>query len=441
MTTYKTHLNPDDIPIALEQLLPPDQIRELAKKTSFIERDRVIDPVAWVWNMVLGFGVKVQRTLASLKRSYNSRANAHLSDGSWFERFTPEQADFMKANVRLAMSQMAGEANNSLNERLKMFDDILIQDSTVIRLHKALAKKWPPTRTRTVAAGVKVAMLISAVANGPRSIAIHGERTAEIKTIRVGPWIKNRILLMDLGFSKFQLYARIVENGGYFVSRLKDNGNPLFLSSFKVHRGASIDLAGKRWNDVKDKVMREVLDAEVEVALKRRKYAGKQSLDTLKLRMVAVFNPEAGQYHAYLTNIPHDVLCAEDIAALYRVRWEIELVFKELKSRYSLDTIKTTKAFIVEGLIWTAILTMLVSRRLYHLLKDSAPPEKVARYTQLRWANTFAETATDLLLSMLGHLGLGSPYKDGFESLARLYEQLTLDPHVNRKRLSDGWWS
>ena len=41
----------------------------------------------------------------------------------------------------------------------------------------------------------------------------------------------------------------------------------------------------------------------------------------------------------YLTNIPVEILAAEDIARLYAARWEIELIFKELKSHYRMDQI------------------------------------------------------------------------------------------------------
>jgi IS4 transposase len=99
------------------------------------------------------------------------------------------------------------EQNKVLNEKISKFKDVLIQDSTIIRLHKSLAKKFPAARSRTVAAGVKVSMLVSAVANGPKNIGIFAERANELKTLRIGPWIKDRILLIDLGFFKHQLFA------------------------------------------------------------------------------------------------------------------------------------------------------------------------------------------------------------------------------------------
>ena len=63
--------------------------------------------------------------------------------------------------------------------------------------------------------------MVSAVANGPKTVALYSEKTAEIKTLKIGPWIKDRILLVDLGFYKTQMFARVEENGGYFVSRIR----------------------------------------------------------------------------------------------------------------------------------------------------------------------------------------------------------------------------
>ena len=127
----------------------------------------------------------------------------------------------------------------------------MIQDSTIIRLHKSLADKWPATRSRKVAAGVKVAFLTSAIANSPKSISILPENTNDVKTLKIGPWVKDIILLIDLGFYKYQLFSRIVENGGSFVSRLKSNANPLIVGTNQVRNTRGVDLNGKHLKDIK----------------------------------------------------------------------------------------------------------------------------------------------------------------------------------------------
>jgi len=435
------YLNPDDIPRSLEALFPQETVERIARETGFTKRKRKIEPYPFFWNLVLGFGVQLQRTLESLRKGYGEMASIEVCQSSWHDRFNPETVDFLRANVKSAMQQMATETNRTLSTKMKWVDDILIQDSSIVRLSAALMKEYPATRSRKNAAGLKVSMLVSAVASSPQTVTIHAERVHETKTLKIGPWVKNKVLLIDLGFFKHQMFARIQENGGYFLTRLKGNSNPLFLSTLRTYKGNTIELEGKRWKEVKDKIKREVLDAEVEVTFSRRVYNGKKSKDAMPFRLVAIYNHDAKKYHVYITNIPPDALCAEDIAELYRVRWDIEMIFKELKSKYSLDAITSANPDVVEGLIWVGILTLLVSRRLFNVLRESAPIEHAVRYTPLRWANTFAQNATRLEISLMGYFGFEEPYENGFKKLAWLYEIHSFDPQAKRHRLPDGWYS
>lgn len=435
------HINPCDIPKELGLIFSPRTIKRIARETGFIKRDRVLDPVAFFWAMVLGFGTQMQRTLADVRRIYGELTGDQLVESSWYERYTPEQVEFLKSCVVHAFQKTANDAVRVLDDRIKHFQDILVFDNTIVRLHAALAKRFPATRSKVIAAGVKVSLLISAVANGPKSVTICSERTADIKTIKIGSWVRNRIILFDLGFYKFQLFGRIEKHGGFFVSRMKTNGNPTFLRSLKVHRGRAIDIAGKTWQDIKGRLDRDVLDAEVEVTFSRRKYRDKRSSDSMVLRLVAVWDTENDEYHVYLTNIPHDVLSAEDVAALYRVRWEVELVFKELKSRYAIDKVNTTNPNIVMGLIWTAILTLIISRRLYSLLLRSVPRELTPRYPPLLWSIVFVQHGQRLSDAMIDHFCGHEKRQDDFVLLAWLYEKQALSSHVKRHRLREGWYA
>jgi putative transposase len=415
----------------------PEWLRKTAQETGLIKRERKVDPTIMFWVLVMSFGVRLERCLASIKRSYEKSSEKKLSDSSWYERFTPELVAFLKVCVIHAIEHLAQEQNRILNEKIAKFKDVLIQDSTIIRLHETLAKKWPAARSRTVAAGIKVSSLVSAVADGPKRIAIYAESTNELKTLRIGPWIKNRILLIDLGFYKHQLFARIKENGGYFVSRLKGNADPLIIDIHNTCRGNSIDVIGKHLSEILPKLKRQVLDVEVEISFKRRNYNGKERKDSVQLRLVAVFNEDEEKYHVYLTNISPEVLGPEDIAKLYGARWDIELIFKELKSRYALDVVNTTNPQIVEAYIWIAILTLFISRRVYSIVRKHSPKEQMVRYTQLRWSTIFAENASDQLTAILHYCGI----ERTFEMVMNVYQSQALDPHVNRYRFREGWWA
>ena len=46
------------------------------------------------------------------------------------------------------------------------------------------------------------------------------------------------------------------------------------------------------------------------------------------------------QYSIYITNIPKEKVSAKMIGTLYRIRWQIELIFKEFKSLMKIDSIR-----------------------------------------------------------------------------------------------------
>jgi putative transposase len=422
---------------ALCAMFSKEILIRIAKETGLIKRERIISPVIIFWVLTLSFGVRLQRSLASMKREYEQQSGNTLADSSWYCRFTPELSAFLKACVIHGLEQLAKEQHNNLNKKLIKFKDVLIQDSTIVRLHSSLSKLYPATRSNGNAAGVKLSFLISAVSNGPNSVRYYPESTSEMKTMYIGPWIKDKILLIDLGFFKYQLFTRIIENGGHFVSRLKDNANPIIISANRSWPGRSIDVTGKHLKEVLPKISRQILDVEVEVSFRRREYKGKCRSDTNRFRLVAVYNEEDEKYHSYLTDINSDILSAEDVAKLYGARWDIELLFKELKSRYALDVINTKNPNIIEGLLWVAILTLLISRRLHSLIRKANPGKNPVRFTQLRWSTIFAENASDLLTAILEYQGFNRTPLTLFE----VYSCHAFDPHVKRDRFRAEWWT
>jgi putative transposase len=412
-------------------------IRANARESGLVERERKIDPVIMFWSLAIGYGTQLCRTLAELKREYEVRGKISISDSSWHDRFTPELVKFLKMCVIHGIEHMSQEPSRILGKRLDSFRDVMIQDSTIIRLHESLASKWPATRSKKVAAGVKVAYLTSAIANSPKSISILPENTSELKTLKIGPWIKDIILLIDLGFFKYQLFSRIAENGGFLVSRLKSNSNPVIVGINQVCNCHGIDLNGKHLRDIILEKSDEIFDVNVEVSFNRRSYRGESKKDNKIFRLVAIYNAEAEEHHYYITNISPDILCASEIAAVYAARWEVELIFKELKSRYALDQITTKSPHAIEALIWISILTLLISRKVYSVVRKLNPDKKMVRFTQLRWSNIFIENSSRLLSAIFDYLGIGQD----FFTVLNVYSSEALDPHVNRERFRDGLWS
>jgi len=90
-------------------------------------------------------------------------------------------------------------------------------------------------------------------------------------------------------------------------------------------------------------------DLDIDLSLRRRSRKSAQKKESKQLRIVAALNEEDWYYHLYVTNISSDVLEPEEIARLYGARLDLDLVFKQLKSRYALDLVDTTRPQIIEA--------------------------------------------------------------------------------------------
>lgn len=403
----------------LDDVFPDRWLKKTATETGLVKRLRAFSPVLFFWVLVLQYGVVVQNNMTALRRKYNEAAKEDaLSHAAFYERFTPQLVKFLHACVIRALEKLGALNGRRLSDRLAGFKDLLIQDSTVVRLHEKMHKDFPATRSRRKnAAGVKLSVLVSVVADGPKTVKLYGERTSESKTMRVGKWVKDRILLIDLGFYKHQMFARIQENGGYFVSRLKDNANPSVTRLVRKVRGASVPVEGERLRDVLPRLQREVLDVEAEVSFRRRKYAGKTSGDEETFRVVAILDDESGEYHAYITNLTIEQFSAEEIASLYRARWEVELLFRELKTHFSADKIPTSNPQAAQAMLWTGILTLVIHRICFLTIRE-LHPEKAAHLSHERSAIAFQDRGSTIILSeLLGRRGIEYGFLEGEEWL------------------------
>jgi putative transposase len=108
-----------------------------------------------------------------------------------------------------------------------------------------------------------------------------------------------------------------------------------------------------------------------------------------------------------MTNLARKEFFPADLAEIYRCRWEVELLFRELKTQYELDEFDTSDEHVVKILLYAALLSLLVSRDLLDLVTEQADNELV--FPTERWAATFQSHA-QLILHELGEfLGYSPP--------------------------------
>ena len=430
-----TRKSEDTIESHLCHLFPSSWLESQAQETGMVQRKRKVNPISLFWTLVLSFGVGKKGDIASLRRAYEEATGTTLSASSFYDRFTAALVVFLQqACVQALRAVMAGSAQ-ALHGSLSAFFDVVITDATVLRLHDLLQGTYKACRTNHTKAAAKLHMVYSVLGKSEQQIQLTSERRHESKVLKIGAWVKSRLLLFDLGYFSYALLARIHQWGGFFICRLKDQCNPTIVA---VHQGPASELIGRTLTQALAFIRREILDVEVEVTYKKRKYKGKRKTLTQHVRLVGIKHPLTGAYHLYLTNIAVGLLSARAIAQVYAARWLVEILFKQLKSFYQLEGFPSKNEHVVHALIYSALITMLVSQRIEQGLRqvlinkeENEHTREEAVFPLLRLAAVLTCLSANLLAAVLQQAGI----KRRSLSLTELLFKEAQDPNKKRDTL------
>lgn len=86
----------------------------------------------------------------------------------------------------------------------------------------------------------------------------------------------------------------------------------------------------------------------------------------LSFRTVSLWIEEKHSRITLLTTLERRRFSAEKIGEIYRLRWQVEILFKEMKSHAGLGKWLTRKASLVRATIWSSVIATLLKRYLSH---------------------------------------------------------------------------
>ena len=397
---------------SLKDFLPDFLILKLAQHHNILQRQRKVDLVCFVWTIILGSCH--QRSLSALARCYEQTTGCLLDRSAFYRRFTLNLA-------RLFEDLFSYCAGAKVHSSLGAFKEILAMDATLIRLWQHLADKFPSVNDGQ--AHAKLQLVINVCDMTPNQLKLSDGKSHELKQWKsLGPWLKDRLLLVDLGYYCFWFLHRVDAHGGYFLSRVKTNCTLLILEDVDSGPGRRVNVCGRTLKDALKLLKRQRFEFIVQVPVKLR---SKRQIE-YKWRVIGHLNEETGKYHIYMTNAPSTLIPSQDVTKLYALRWQIELLFKGLKQTCGLNRLPSSKPEVVKVLILASLLFVLMSgwlrQRLFGVHKiEQAPMQRVLKIVA-QWAQ-----------SMLMAICKMSDYFKSHDALTLLKRQCR-DPNLFRER-------
>jgi hypothetical protein len=295
----------------LTQFLNPVTLNQQAKRCQFMQRIRDIQPLQLVTSLVAAFSQGNTSSIAELQRQFNGMQLSEADFVAYKPFHNQLRKDtfplFMERLTRMLMSVLMKQYQGKVPSKFQRFERILLHDGS--------------------------------------SFAIHDK-------------LKDQLLLADASYLDQDYYHQIEQHGGCYLVRGKLNLNPTIEEARNGQGRLLPRLAGKQ---VKDVTRRDNRSEILDMIVRSRK---------LRYRLVRRWFAPEKRFILWMTNLPGDEFSAADIMLLYRSRWQVELLFKELKSHTNLRKFNTEQKAIVEGLIWASLLTLILKR----LITNSAAP-------------------------------------------------------------------
>ena len=215
-----------------------------------------------------------------------------------------------------------------------------IIDSTTISLFKDILKCVGRNAVNGKRkGGIKVHTLLNLQQEVPQLIWFSSAATHDHEFVKKLSLRKNRIAVFDKGYNDYQLFAQLIDNQNFFVTRLKDNA--VYQSQFE--------------NEIADTTDSGVLKDEIITLEVKEK---NEVIRTITLRRIAYWDNESKRCFEFLTNLFD--MDAGHVALIYKLRWKIELLFKQLKQNFPLRYFLGDNENAIKIQIWCALIANLL---------------------------------------------------------------------------------
>jgi hypothetical protein len=354
----------------LIEVLGEAAVEKTARRCGFLRRRREIAPVALLVASISALGAGAAAWLADILRAFNAFTGKAVRYKPFHNQISKTKFPvFVHAILEQLLAKLTVPVLEGLpKNKLAQFEEVLIHDGTSFALKDALKKRWPGRFTKVTPAAVELHVTMSVLSDNPVAITLAPDKETERPFAPKAASLKDRLLLEDRGYEARDFFAAVQAAGGSFVVR----GTKSIRPTIRIAR----DGKGKRVRRLEGKSLswrllpRHDVDLEIDWKCNSGKiYSG-------RLVVFYVVGKRNKKTYVYLhTNLPRATFSAPDVNVLYRLRWQVELLFKEWKSHANLHKFDTAKAPIAEGLIWASLLAATLKRAITHAAERACGAE------------------------------------------------------------------
>ena len=357
----------------ITNLLTEQKIESLAKDIGFVKHDSV-KLNGWKFlDMLLFTHFNHEKlSLNDLALQLHSRYGISISKQGINDRFTYAAVRFFHAVLEEVLASVRIDEGNM--PILDSFPRVRIKDSTAFQLPAHLASRFPGCGGGASIAGIRIQFEYDYKTGKVFDLSLHpfnrndmSNASKNLSTIE-----KNDLLIRDLGYISQNILFDIHKTyQAYFLNRLPVNNKvyqwhdgsyhqvdfseiEAYLEKYNLPYTQLLVYLGKQRDTMIP--VRLLIERLPEEERKKRLRAANKTAKKKGRTLSKEYKARSG-LNIFITNIPQSILPAKQVRKLYRLRWQIEIIFKTWKSFGQINKVKMMNVYrfeccLIAKLIW-----------------------------------------------------------------------------------------
>jgi len=379
----------------------------------------------------------------SLQNCCDDLAQQHqksLSKVAFHKRFNSRSFDFLKS---VLAEQMSSKLAVAVENSWQPFSKVIIADSCKFALPQKFEKDYPAHSGNHAKSLMNIQYSfdikhgnweVLELAKATENDLAYSKRTLD-------QICGGELYIRDLGYVSHAYLMKIAQEKAFFVNRLHPTWNPVVCDTGKAINWISlyeklsqtrsphlemmvtIGTGQSAFNCrlIAATVPEEVWAERIRKAQIRAKSVGYQLTDEYKQRC---------RFSLYLTNTSEEILETANIVQLYRLRWQIELVFKTWKSLLNVHKVKAVKKERFECHLIAKFIWILINWKAFRCV-DAFIRKESSNYACSMWKffKQAKKYSGALRLTIIGEL----PFKDWCKGFLFNIKSLLIEPKKGKK--------
>ena len=332
----------------MEDVFTSEELEATARETGFYRRKSKVTPSVFFDLLMYDMSSGKSKSLNQLSIEARSEHDIGVTKQGIDKKFNEHTLGFLKSLIE---KQLSVELDHQIDAGwLSSFKRVTIKDGTRFNLPEEYKDYFPGSGGSGSSAGACIQFEYDLKSGNVAVMDITASNRPDVKDALelLDNVKKGDLIIRDLGYYAFKSFINIIKKEAFFISRLGAKTNVFEMScgnykklDFKaVYNQMKRGKLSRIYKDVfigsEEKIpVRLVIelmpdDIYEERMRKIHKLHKKKGYQTSEKYMFL------SRFNLFITNVTKEVLPDKVISSLYRMRWQIELIFKIWKSVFGI---------------------------------------------------------------------------------------------------------